>query len=95
MSMLKEYDNASNNFWLHVDEESILKKQNLKKDNRDLVDKSLEVRSCAKDSLSGHTSQDELFACELLLFLIEVVFSKQEFLTYKPILDIKYYYADF
>lgn len=50
--MLRENDNALENFWLHEDEESILEEQNIKRDYRDLVSKSLNTGSRVRDGLS-------------------------------------------
>ena len=95
MLMLEEDDNVLENFGPYEDEEFIMKKQEIEGDQRDLVGKSLDTRSRAKDGLSGHTPQAELFANELSSFLKEVRFGEQMFPTSKPILDIKYYQLAF
>lgn len=51
--MPEEDDNASNNFRLYKNKKSILEKQNIEDDPRDLVYKSLDTKSQAKDMLSG------------------------------------------
>lgn len=53
--MLEKKNNALENFRSYEDEKSILEKQNLKKDYKDLINKSLNTISNAKDSLSKHT----------------------------------------
>lgn len=62
-------NNASDNFGPHVDEESTLEELYIEEDYRDLIDKSLDTKSHARDSLSGSTSENRLFANELSLFL--------------------------
>lgn len=94
MSMLKKYDNALYNFGLYVDEKFKLKEQNIKKDHRNLVDKSLDVKIYTKNCLSGCISQNQVLATKSLLSLREVSFSKQEFFVDIPIPDIKYHYPN-
>lgn len=90
--MPRENDDASENSWLYEDEESILEKQNIKRDYRDLVSKSLNTGSSARDGLLRRIFSDRLYTSELSSFLIEVSFSEQEFPTNKPILNIKYHH---
>lgn len=89
--MSEKDDNVSKKFGPYKNEKSILKEQNIKRDHEDLVDESLETGSCAKDSLSGHIFQDELYASKLLSFSRKVRFSKQEFPNCKLVSDIKYH----
>lgn len=53
--MLGKDNNTSDNFGNYKDEESILKVQDIEGDHRDLVGKSLDIQSCARDSLSKRT----------------------------------------
>lgn len=53
--ILKEDNNTSDNFASHENEKSTLKKQDIEKDYRNLVDKSSDIRSHVKDNLSGYT----------------------------------------
>ena len=68
--------NALKNFGLYEDEKSTLKEQDIKGDYINLVSKSSDTRSCIKDGLSRHISQDGLLASELSSFLREVRFSE-------------------
>lgn len=95
MSILREDDNVSENFGSYEEEKSLLKKQVIKEDHRNLVGKSSDIGSCIRDILSGHTPQDGLLTSESLSFLREVSFNKQEFPADKPILNMKYHYLDF
>ena len=63
-----EDDNALQNFGPYEDKKSTLKKQNIERDHTNLVDKSLNNESHAKDSLSRRIPQDGLFASELSSF---------------------------
>ena len=87
-----EDNNASQNFMPHEDKESTLKEQEIEEDYRDLIDKSLDIGSYARNGLSKHIPQAGLLASELSLSLRKIRFSKQEFSASKPILDIKYYH---
>ncbi len=51
MVILGEDENTSNNFRLHEDEEFILGKQNIEEDHRNLVSKSSDIGSYARDGL--------------------------------------------
>lgn len=77
MPMPGKDDNISKNFESHENKESILEKQNIKRDYRDLVSKFMDTESREKDSLSKHTSQNKFFVSELSSFLKEIRFSKQ------------------
>ena len=55
-----------------------------------MIDKSLDTRICATNSLLGCTLQNKLFTSDLSVSLREVRFSEQEFIINKPILNIKY-----
>lgn len=52
MSILGEDDNISKNFGSHKDEKSILEKQDIKGDHKNLVGKNSDIRSHIKDGLS-------------------------------------------
>lgn len=54
--MAKENVNISENFWLYKDEKSTLEKQNIKKNHKDLVGKSLDTKNYAKNGLSKRTT---------------------------------------
>lgn len=87
-----EDDNTLENFGPNKNYKSTLKKQNIEKDYRNLIEKSLDTRNHVKNGLSGYTYQDRLFTYELSLFLKEIKFSKQKFFIGKPISNIKYPY---
>ena len=70
--MLEENNNTSDNFGPHKDENSTLEKQDIKGDNKDLIDQDSDTGSHAKDSLIKHTAQDRFLVSELLSFLREV-----------------------
>lgn len=91
MPMSGKNDNTLENFDLHKNDNSILKKQDIERDNKDLVGKDMTTRSHARDGLLGQTPQDGLLISELSS-LREVKFNKQEFSTGKPGSDIKYHY---
>lgn len=55
MPMPREDNNVPDNFRPYKDKESTLEMQHIERDYRNLVDKSLDIRSCVKNSLSGHT----------------------------------------
>ena len=95
MSMPGEDDNSSEYFGSHENEKYILNEQNIEGDHRDLVGKSSDTKSRAKDDLSGRTPQDGLLASQLSSSLKEVKFSEQEFPAGKPVSNIKYHYPDF
>lgn len=90
MSILGKDDNAWENVELYKDDKS--EEQDIKRDYRNLVSKSLDIRSCIKDGLSRHTLHNKLFICKLSTFWREVTFGEQVFPTGKLILDIKYPY---
>ena len=87
-----EDDNASENFGPHEDEKSTLEEQDIERDHTYLINKSLDIRCCARDGLLERTPQDGLLASESSSFLKKVRFSKQEFLVGKLVSDIKYYH---
>lgn len=60
----------------------------MKRDYRDLVGKTLDTESYAKNGLSKHIFQARFFANKLSSFLREVRFGKQEFSADKPISNI-------
>ena len=90
MLMPKEDNNILEYFGLFKDEKYKLDEQDIEKYYRDLIGKSWNIWSFAKDTLSKHISQDDILASKLSLFLREVKFGKQEFPANKPVLDIKY-----
>ena len=91
-SISEEDDNASENFWPHEDDESILEEQDIENHERNLVGKRLDTGNHARDSLLGRTPQDGLFASESSSFLREIRFSKHEFPAGKAVSDIKYHH---
>lgn len=56
ISILRKDNNVIEIFWPYKDKKSTLKKQNIKKDHRNLMDKSLNIKNYIKDGLSGYTS---------------------------------------
>lgn len=56
--VLEENDNILDHFRPYLDEESILKEPDIKKDYRDLVSKYLDIESHIKENLLGYTSQN-------------------------------------
>ena len=88
MLILGEDNNVSENFGPHKDDKS--EEQDIEGDHRNLVGKRSDIESHVKDGLLGRTPQDGLLANKLSASLKEVRFSKQEFLTSKPVSDIKY-----
>lgn len=63
----KKNNDASENFKPYENEEFTLKEQKMEWDYRNLVNKSLDIESCRKDSLLKYTSQARLLASELSL----------------------------
>lgn len=92
---MKKDNDILENFEPYEDKKSTLKEQDIEENHGDLVNKSSDTRSHARDGLLRHIPQDRLFANELSLFLKDVRFSKQEFCISKPLLDIKYYHSSF
>ena len=74
--MLGEDNDASKNFGPYEDKKSTLEKQKIEKDHRDLVGKSSDTGSYARDGLPGHTLQAGLLASESSSFLREVRFNE-------------------
>ena len=64
----------------------------MEEDHRDLVGKSSDTGSRARDGLSGHTPLARLLANESSLSLREVKFGEQEFPAGKHVSDIKYHH---
>ncbi len=85
-----EGDNVSGNFEPHEDEESILEEQEIERDHRNLVGKSSDTGSHARDGLLRRTLQARLLRNESSLSLREFRFSNQKFATSIPISNIKY-----
>lgn len=75
MLMPGENDNISEYYEPHKDEEYRIDKQDIEGDYKDLVGKSLDFGSYAKDSLSERTPQNRLFASESSLSLRKIKFS--------------------
>ncbi len=55
MLIPEDNKNTSENFMPHEDEKSIFLEQDIEKDYRNLVGKSLDTGICVKDGLSGCT----------------------------------------
>lgn len=91
----KKNDDISKNLGFYMNEEFTLKEQEIKRDHKNLVDKSLDIRNYARNGLSGHIPYPRLLTNKSLLSLKEVRFSKKEFPISKPLLDIKYHHIDF
>ena len=92
MSMLEEDNNISDNFGLYKDEKFISEAQNIERNHRDLVSKSSDTRSHARNKLLECTFQDGLLRSKSSSSLIEVKFSKQDIPTSIPISNIKYHH---
>lgn len=88
-------DNTLKNFRSLKDKEFIWEKQDIERDHRNFVDKSLDTKSRAKNNLSERTLQDGLLINKLSSFLKKVKFSEQEFPTSKSISNIKYHHSSF
>ena len=67
---------ASEIFGPHEDEKSILEEQEIERDHRNLVGKSSDTRSDARDGLLRHAPQAELLTSESSSFLREIRFSE-------------------
>ena len=65
-SIPEEDDNASENFAPHEDKKSTLEKQDIKRDDINLVGKSSDTESRIRDGLLRRISQDRFIASELL-----------------------------
>ena len=76
MPMPGKDNNLSEYIGPHKDKEYTLDAQNIEGDYRNLVGKSLNTKSRARDSLSEHTFQAKLFASELSSPLREVKFGE-------------------
>lgn len=72
MSILEEDNNLSKCFGPYKDEKCKLDKQDIKRDHRNLVSKSSDIRSCIKNNLLRCIFQDRYFASESSLSLKEV-----------------------
>lgn len=92
ISISGKNENISENFGFYKNEKSLLEEQDIEKDHRNLIGKRLDIENYAFNSLSEYISQDKLFASELLLFLRDVRFSKQEFFIDISVSDIKYHH---
>ena len=76
MPILREKDNASENFGPHEDEESRLEEQDIKEDHTNLVSKNFDTGSYIRDALSRCSLQNGFLASELSSSLKKVRFSK-------------------
>lgn len=88
-------DNALEKLGPYEDNKSTLKEQNIERDHRNLMNKTLDSANQAKDGLLKRTFQNKFLASELPVFLREVRFNKQEFPADKLVLYIKYLYLGF
>lgn len=93
--ILRKDNNTSDNYRPYLDTKSIHDKQDIRRDHRDLVSKSLDTSSYARNSVLECCRQDRLLTSELSLFLIGVRWSEKDFLTGKSLSDIKYYHLGF
>lgn len=59
--MPRENNNILRNFKPYKDEKSTLKKQDIKKDHKDLLEKSLDIKSHEKNGLLEYISRNMLF----------------------------------
>ena len=75
----KKAESRSKNVGSCEDNKLTLKEQDIKEDQRNLEEKSLDIKSHAKDGLSRRILPAGLLGSELLLFLKEVRFNNQEF----------------
>ncbi len=73
--ILGKDDNALGNFVPYEDEKSTLEEQDIERDHRNLIGKSSDTESRARDGLSRRTPQAELLESELSSSLREVRFS--------------------
>ena len=90
-----EDENASKNIRPHEDEKSILEKQDIEKDHRNLGSKSSNTGSRVKDGLSRCIPQIGLLGNESLSSLREIWFSDQEFAAGISESNIKYNHSGF
>lgn len=92
MLILEEDINILGYFRLFKDDK--LKEQDIERDQSNVMSEKSDTRICARDSLLRYTPQDQLLISKSLASLREIQFSKQEFLTGKPISDIKFSHLD-
>lgn len=90
MPILKEDDNALNNFRHHKKKEYTLKKQDIENNQIDLIGKILDTRNYAKDILPEYICQNGLLKSESSSFLRKIKFREQEFSLGIPVSNIKY-----
>lgn len=76
MPIPRQNSNVWKNFMSYEDEKSILKEQNIEKNHKNLVEKSLDIRSYIKDSLSGFIPQNKFLASEMSSSLRKVRLNK-------------------
>lgn len=92
--LLGEDYNLLDNFGPHLKKESILKERNIEENHKDSVNKCIDIKNYAKNSLLKSTLQAEFFANKLLSSLKDVRFSKPKCPIGKTISEIKYYHFD-
>lgn len=96
MPMPKKDNNALEYFEFYADKEYVLNKQDIEENYKDLIRKSLDIKSYTKNNLLKRIPQDKLFANEFLLYSKKVRFGKQEqFFIDKTVSDINYHYLGF
>lgn len=80
MQMLRKNNYELKNFKLHKDENYILKEQNIKKNYKNLVNKSLNIRSYARDGFLKYTFQNKFFKVSYYYFLKKLGLQNKSFL---------------
>ena len=95
ISIPKDNENISKNVGLHEDEESTLEERDIEKDHRNLGGKNSDIKSCAKDGLSGRTFHAGLLGSESSSSLRKVRFSDQKFSTGTFVSNSKYNHLGF
>lgn len=76
MPMPEKDNDVLENFGPYENKEPILKEQEIEKDQRNFVRKSLNTESFTREVLSEHIFKAELLASILLLFLKKVKFGE-------------------
>lgn len=92
MLIPNEDNNIPDKLRSHKDEESILKERDIEDNSEDLVGKSVNAESQAKNMMSEYTPQNRLLRSELLLSFREVRFTVKEYAIGILVSNIKYYY---
>lgn len=78
--MSRKNDKTLENLRPHKNENSILKKQDMEEDDRNLIGKSSDTRNHSRHILSGRNLHNRLLKSELLLFLKELDLINSKFL---------------